>query len=256
MSATPNVVAIAPARVQTARLFYTGAAALAILVTLIGFHHFYFQGSSYPGRPITPPIRGLVITHGLVMTAWIGLFFVQPLLVALGQRRAHMKLGRVGALVGLAVVVTGLWIAVASARVSPPGNLIWSLTPHEFMAVPFFAGLFFAAFLGIGLWQRRRLEIHRPMMMLSTYSVLSAPISRIDALSNLYVGTIWDSLFGPFLMTQILLGILLLVRWMLTGRLDRWLSIGFLVLTVGYMLVMQGARTDAWRWFAGVLTGM
>ncbi|MEZ5433409.1 MAG: hypothetical protein R3F31_20055 [Verrucomicrobiales bacterium] len=51
------------------RWFYTIASITLLAFTLIGFRMFYLQGNAFPGRPLPPPIRPLLITHGVLMTA-------------------------------------------------------------------------------------------------------------------------------------------------------------------------------------------
>jgi len=240
---------------SAARLFYSFTAALLIALTLWGFKDFYFRGMSYPGRPITPPIRGLVIGHGIVMSLWLVLFLVQPLLVATGKRKVHMRLGMVGAVLAAAVVGVGLTIAVQSARVSPPEQVIWGLHPKPFMAVPFFAALLFAGFVGIGIWQRKRPQAHRPMILLGTFAAMSASISRIDAISALYLGTWWETAFGPFLGGQAICGLLLLARCVVTRSFDRWFAVGYLVLSAACWGIMRIATTGTWERFAATLIG-
>ena len=86
-----------PVSSNRARLFYSGAALLLLVLMFLGFQQFYLHGKAYPDRELAPPIRTLIILHGLGMSAWVLLFLVQPLLVASGNRRVHMMLGRVGA---------------------------------------------------------------------------------------------------------------------------------------------------------------
>jgi hypothetical protein len=234
-------------------LFYSAVAVLLIALTLTGFRHFFFHGMSYPGREITPPIRGLVIAHGVVMSAWLLLFLLQPLLVATGYRRVHMAVGKAGVALAIGVVAAGLAVAVNSARVSPPEMKLWGLSPKQFMAVPFIAALLFAAFVGVGIWYRRRPDIHRPMILMGTFAAMSAAISRIDAINNLYLGTVWETVFGPFFATQILCGVLLLIRCAITRSFDRWFAIGFVVLTLACALIMLVAKTDGWNSFASLL---
>ncbi len=260
MSTSPAVAsgqirAKLPARSALASAFFPAVAVLLIALTLVGFKHFYFEGRAYPGREITPPIRALVITHGVVMSAWLVLFLVQPLLIASGKARIHMKVGRVGAVLALAVLASGLYIAVQSARVSPPDNRIWGLLPKPFMAIPFLAAVLFGAFVGVGIWQRRRREIHRPMILLGTLAAMSAAISRIDPISNLYLGTRWEAVFGPFFATAILAGVLLLAWCAITRSIDRWFALGFLALTTGFALIMQLANSSAWDRFASLFVG-
>ncbi|MBI3735980.1 hypothetical protein HY256_05660, partial [Candidatus Sumerlaeota bacterium] len=105
---------------QAARFFHTGAAFLLIGFVIWGFHHFYLQGRAYPGRELTPPIRTLLIFHGFAMSGWLLLMLVQPLLIVSGNRRVHMTLGKVGAVLAGLIVILGLRLAVQSTRVSPP----------------------------------------------------------------------------------------------------------------------------------------
>jgi len=244
-----------PSRLSPTKLFYPAVSALLVVLTAIGFRHFYFQGLSHPGRPITPPIRGLIITHGIIMTAWLLLFLVQPLLIATDRRKLHMKLGVLGIALAAAVLLSGLFLAVNSARVAPPDQLIWGLTPRQFMTVPFCASLLFATFVGLGLWFRRRPDIHRPMMLTGTMAAMAAPISRIDPISGLYLGTAWESLFGPFFATQVLFAVLLVVRCAVARAFDRWFAAGFAVLTLACLGVMRLAPTQAWASFTSILVG-
>src|SRR5688572_18691285 len=74
------------------RLFYSIASIALLALTFIGFRFFYLHMQAFPGRPLTPPIRTLVIAHGVSMTVWMLLAVVQPLLVAANRKRVHMAL--------------------------------------------------------------------------------------------------------------------------------------------------------------------
>ncbi len=78
------------------RWFYSLASLSLLVLMFVGFQMFYLQGMAYPGRPLTPPIRTLLIVHGVMMTGWILLAVVQPMLVAKKSVRLHMKLGLLG----------------------------------------------------------------------------------------------------------------------------------------------------------------
>src|SRR5580704_7044809 len=88
--------------------FYSVATVLLLALTVVGFQLFYFHGMAYPGRPLTPPIKTLIITHGVAMSLWMLLSLVQPFLIASGNRRVHMALGKVAAVVAACLVVLGL----------------------------------------------------------------------------------------------------------------------------------------------------
>ncbi|MCC7407070.1 MAG: hypothetical protein IT442_03305 [Phycisphaeraceae bacterium] len=256
MNSASYATTIRPSRVapfKAARWFYPFTGVLMLAYTLIGFQLFYFHGQSYPGRPITPPIRTLVIAHGVAMAAWIILFILQPTLVAVNKRRVHMTLGWFGLALAAVILVLGLMIGVQSARVTPPEAMILGFNPKQFLAVPLLSVIFFAIMVGIGIWKRRRPEIHRVMMLTANLVIVSAALSRIDVLTHLYTGTVWDRLFGPFFTAVVTGAVLLLLRSVLIKSFDRWLAIGFVVLTAFSIFTVTLARTSAWDAFASTL---
>ena len=144
------------------------------------------QGAS--GRELTPKIRTLIIVHGISMTGWALVFLVQSLLIATRRRRVHMKLGRVAAVLAAFILVSGLWFNLASFRLAPPEFVLWALTMKQFMVLGFYTLFMFAAFVAVGIWYRRRPEIHRPMMLLATLSTMAPAIARIDVLERAVSG--------------------------------------------------------------------
>jgi hypothetical protein len=62
------------------RRLYTWAALVAVLIVFAGFARSYYLKGAFGSPDLAP----LVHLHGLVMTAWIALFFVQVRLVAAG----------------------------------------------------------------------------------------------------------------------------------------------------------------------------
>lgn len=242
-----------PSSPNRARLFYSGAAAVLLVLMFLGFQRFYLHAQAYPGRELTPPIRTLIILHGVGMSAWMLLSVVQPLLIVGGNRRIHMTLGQVGALLAAAVVVLGWRLGIESARVSPPQLRIWGLPPKQFMTVPVISVIIFAGLVIAGVWNRRRPDVHRPMMLLASLSVMSAAVSRIDLLSNLYRGTVWEAVFGPFFWTLIVGLIFVVVKWLLTRSWDWWFALGNVGLVVVSALIMKLAPTTGWDQIATFL---
>lgn len=63
----PSVSTNAPAKCAgkpaAERYFYAIATDL-LLVLVVGFQLFYFHGRMYPGQPLIPPIKGLMIAQG------------------------------------------------------------------------------------------------------------------------------------------------------------------------------------------------
>ena len=229
-----------------ARLFYTGAALILLVLMLTGFQHFFLHGKAYPGRDIAPPIRSLIILHGITMSAWILLFLVQPLLIVSRNHRIHRSLGKIGAALAALIFILGWNAGIEATRIAPPDMIIWGLTPKQFMAVPIISVVIFVGFVAVGVWHRRRPAAHRPMLLLASLAAIPAAVSRIDAISALYRGTVWETLFGPFFGTLIVGALLLLVKCLLTRSLNRWFALGYAGLILASALIMQGAKTDAW----------
>lgn len=236
-----------------ARFFYSGAAVLLLLLMFLGFHLFYLHGRAFPGRELTPPIRGLLVLHGIVMAAWMLLFLVQPLLIVSGNRRAHMRLGIFGAALAAVVVILGFHLGIESARVNPPDLRLWDLSPRQFMAVPVLSILIFGILVGIGIWKRKRPEVHRPMMLLAVLAVMPAAMDRIDAIRTLYSATVWGAIFGPFFSTLVVGLCLLALHGALTRSFNRWFAAGYAGLVVASALIMRLAPSPAWDRIAGLL---
>ena len=228
------------------RRFYSLASLSLLAIMFIGFHLFYLQGSAYPGRPLTPAIRTIIITHGCLMTVWMLLAVAQPLLVATRNIRLHMKLGILGVVLATVVVVAGLHIGIESARVSPPEMRLFGLAPKEFMAVPVLSILIFGLFVMIGVVNRRRPAVHRPMMLMASVSVIGAAFGRITLLNELYAGTWWEVVFSAFLMQVILAALLLVVKCVLFRSFDRWLATGVAAFTIACIGISLGAKTQLW----------
>ncbi|HJV88664.1 MAG TPA: hypothetical protein VJ623_00035 [Holophagaceae bacterium] len=160
------------ARPGVDRRFYTAMGLLAAAIILLGFGRTYYLKAAFG----TPGLTPLVHLHGLVMTTWFLLFIVQAKLVADRRVDLHRKLGMVGALVALAVLVVGPWTAITAARLghAPPGP-----PPLVFLVVPIGDMVVFATLVGAGLWYRSRPDVHRRLMLLSCIGMLTAAIARI-----------------------------------------------------------------------------
>lgn len=234
------------AKAARSRWFYSLASGLLLVVTVIGFRHFYLDLQAYPGRPIPPPARSIYIVHGVMMSAWMVLSVVQPLLVATGRRRIHMKLGALAAALAIGIVGAGYLIAIGSTRGTPPELVRFGLAPKAFLTVPLNGILTFAAFVIVGVLNRRRPDIHRPMMFLASLSVAAAALGRIPLLSGWYAGTLLEVWFSAFL-SMLMLGMLMLaVKCGLEKRLDRWFATGLGGLAVVCLATSLVAKTKVW----------
>lgn len=239
-----------PAR---SRLFYPLASIALLVLTFLGFHYFYLQMQAFPGRPLTPPIRTLVITHGVLMTAWMLLAVLQPLLVAMGLKRVHMALGKFAALLAVGVIVAGFLVAVHAARVNPPDLKLFGLMPKEFLTVPLFALMAFAVLVVLGVLNRKRPDIHRPMMFMASLAAVSAALGRMPQLNDRLAGTMLEHVLSAFVTTVALGGLLLVIKCGLEKRFDGWFAAAFGILTAFCLASAMVAKTEAWAGIATML---
>ena len=239
-------------RVQQDRWFYSVAAFILLFFLLAGFRRFYLEGKSFDGNKVPPAVLGFVLVHGLSLTLWVFLFFVQALLIGTRNRLLHMKLGWGVAAVGIVVAVSGPVIAVVSVRFR--GNFpIFGMSYSQFMLPMFSEMVAFAGFVLLGLsFRRKNLEAHRAMMVMATLAVISGATSRTYFVSKLLGdSTSWGLLGGPF----ILGAAFLLVRSLLIRRLDRPLAIGYAALVVFLVAGVHAALTPTWGKIAAAIVG-
>lgn len=244
-----------PTSPANCRWFYSLASLSLLVLMFIGFQMFYLQGIAYPGRPLTPPIRTLLIVHGCLMTAWMLLAVAQPLLVGTKRIRLHMKLGILGVALAAAIVFVGVKVGIEAARYSPPDLLLFDMNPKEFLTVPVLGILVFGLFVLVGVLNRYRPMVHRPLMLLSSVSVVAAAFGRMRPLNALLEETWGVTVFGAFFTSVIVAGIFLLVKCVVSKSFDRWFALGFAAFAASCAGITLIAKTAAWDQVASFLLG-
>ena len=250
---SPTQSAVRPAKPIAERYFYSIATVLLLALTVIGFQLFYFHNQMYPGRPLTPPIKGLIITHGVAMSLWMLLAIAQPFLVVSGNRKIHMALGKVAAVIAACLVVLGFKMGIASIKIAPADLMYGDLTPKQFLSVPILDITLFALFVAAGVCWRKRPDIHRPLMFMASLAAVGAAISRIDYLNHMYAGTVWERQFGLFFFTVVAGAVFFIAKCVVFRKFDRWFAIAFAAQAAWFWMATQAAKTPAWDTIATVL---
>ena len=155
-----------------ARRFYVWMAGTFLAIAVLGFLPTYFM-PMVQSRFEAPPI---IHIHGMIMFAWMTLFFVQTALVSRGGTLAHRTWGMLG--VAIATAMGFSVIAVINARVAQlepmglaQGELVFSWV--QVSGVLMFETLFVLAIVNL-----KKSELHKRLMVLATISLLDAPIAR------------------------------------------------------------------------------
>ncbi len=227
------------------RRMYIWFAVFMPIIVLAGFARSYYLKGFF-GFPALPSL--LVQLHGIVMTSWVVLFVTQVTLVANGRTRTHQRLGVSGAVLAALIVIVGLLTAIAgAARGSTPGP-----PALQFLAVPVFDMLVFAILVGTALYvRRRRLDIHKRLMLLAAVNLLTPAIARIP-LHFIQTG-------GPlvfFGLTDLCLLACVAYDSVKNRRLHPAFLWGTLLIIVSQPLRLMLSGTDAWMRFATMLVGL
>ena len=231
---------------QAERLFYVLAAGAVAMVAVVGFRSFYLHGKGFGGNPLTAQVVPLILVHALAMSCWVILFCVQSALILGGNRRLHMVLGPLGALLAVAIVLLGSAMGILSAHYNPRAYEMFG-GPRFFLVEMLTEILLFAVLVGIAIAQRHRAEIHRPMMLLATVVILSGALARCPVICDL-AATPPLYAYAPVLIFGALLFFL---QWGMTRRANRWYLAGYAAITLTFLLSMPLGRSALWKQIVG-----
>lgn len=225
-------------RRSSERRLYMWAAIFIPIIVLAGFARTYYLKGLFS----TPSLPGyLVHLHGLVMSLWVALFIAQVYLVAARRTKLHQRLGVLGAILALLIIVVGVTTAIsAAARGSSPGP-----PPLVFLVIPLGDILVFALLVGTALYLRRRLDIHKRLMLLAAVNLLTPAIARIPLQ---FIATGGPLMF--FGLTDICILACIAFDTVKNRRLHPAFLWGTLLIIASQPLRLMLASTEVWMRFA------
>jgi hypothetical protein len=229
--------------VKTDRWFYSTAGAGFLIVMLVGFRAFIARGTGDAGRVIDPAIFRLDFIHGHAIAAWYVLFFIQSLLINVRNHRLHFKLGWSVVVIGLAIAVTGSWVAIRSVQITPPNFHFFGIPYPRFLLVMLTEIALYTAFVTIGIFARKKPRIHRTAMLLASLCLLAGATARMSFLHPVFGATGWIGLFGPVFCLG---AALLVIRCAMTRSIDHWFAIGYVCWVMIFIASVKLALTEAW----------
>lgn len=231
------------------RFFYSTAGAIFLVLTAIGFRHYIFGGTHRDGSPIDPSILTVVVLHSSAIFAWYVLFFVQALLISVQNRRIHMKLGWSVLVIAATILCTGPLVAIRSVRLSP-NDTVFDWTYPRFLLIMLTEIALYTVFVTIGVLNRKRPRIHRPMMLLASLVMLTGATARTPFLRTVFGDAGWFAFFGPVLCLG---AALLLLRCATTRSVDRWFAAGYSACVVASLVASRLLLTATWMNWAGTI---
>ena len=225
------------------RVFYSGMAIAIAITVFAGFSRTWFLR---PYFSQVQPLIPLLILHGVIFTSWIALFITQTTLVATKRTRTHMRLGIAGGVLAGSMVLVGTITAIVRAKGASP---VPDVNPLRFLTIPLGDMLVFAILIGAAFYYRRRVDIHKRLMLLATIGILPAAIARIPLA---FIGQ-----YGPlafFGLADLFILPCLIFDFITRGRPHRATILAGLLIIASHPLRIMLGGTQVWLVFATWLT--
>jgi hypothetical protein len=166
----------AGAREGAARRFYMWMAVSCFTIAVVGFLPTYWMPLAKGSFKAEP----MVHIHGALMFAWVTFFVAQTWLVANGKTLAHRAWGMLGIsiITGIAFIVPTI-ISLRLAQAATPGEPAQAVHDARAFTWVTIGGLIFlvSTFI-LAIVKLKDSETHKRLILLTTISMLGAPIAR------------------------------------------------------------------------------
>ena len=222
-------------RVTEHRFFLWMTVAISATV-LIGFSRSFYLRPLFPNFPA--PHEPFFLVHGIVLTLWFALLFIQAELATVGRVKMHRVLGAWGAALAGAVLLLGI-VATLIAATRLNGFLDVPIPAPQFMIVPLVDILNFGVLVAVAIVRRRDTQAHKRLILLASICMLDAAFARWPGVHN--TGQIVYFLFNDLFLIPMIIW-----DWRVLGRIHSatlWGGIWFL-LSEPLRLLISG--TPAW----------
>lgn len=194
----PDLLSGTPRAHALDRWIFVGMAAWFILIVLTGFIPDSIMKVGMVRAGARPPFPPALHVHAVLMGSFLLLLLAQTVIMATGRRELHMRVGILGMVLAVALVVAGVvlapvmyyqtWNALQSAPAGARADLQKLLSIKEnILLLQMSAGILFAVFMTMALLARRANSgFHKRMIFLATAIPLVAAIDRMQWLPNTF----------------------------------------------------------------------
>lgn len=185
----PGAVARVPER-----RFFRGMAIGMLLLIFVGFSPTFFLKPLFD----TPELPVYLHLHAVLFTSWFVLFLVQASLIAKRNVALHRRIGMASGFLAGAIIISGLSVLYFRTMAFHEGHsdlmrttqLVWGNLSS--LAA-------FGAFMGLGIWFRRRREVHKRLMLLASLSMIGPALARLATFEPFQVSdlrVVNDAVYG------------------------------------------------------------
>lgn len=127
----------------------------------------------------TPPLSALLQVHGAAMSGWVVLLAAQTGAVAAGRVDWHRRLGLVGLAWAPIVVLLGTATTLHAAAREVRAHTAFAASQVVITSLDLLQMLFFAGYVAVAFWRRRRPEEHKRLMLLTIACMLPDALARL-----------------------------------------------------------------------------
>jgi hypothetical protein len=228
-------------RLRYDNLFFSGMAGVALVAVLVGFARTYFLAGLF--RAPLPNL--LVHIHGAAFTLWIILFITQVSLVTARHVDLHRRLGLVGFVLAIVMIVLGTLTASdgLARHVAQPGTETVEEV-RAFYAVPLGDMLMFSTFVYFGYHKRFQPPVHKRLMLFATLSLLDAGFDRWPVFDPYSLPVVHLICFAPLLL--LIIGF----DWWSLGKVQRVTIWSAIFMVVVQQICYPLGHTAGWQSFA------
>ena len=184
MASTSQTFAAQPTFTLTGRCglidtyFYFVMSLTFVAIVVWGFGHTVNDFLIHPAVP-----RPLLLWfHATAFSTWLLLFVLQSALVRTHNVRLHRTLGWSIAGLGAVMIPLGITTGITMGRFNT--GVLHEVNADLFEFVSFYDMAAFTTLLALGIYWRRKPELHRRLMFLATCGLMSAAFGRIPYLGS------------------------------------------------------------------------
>jgi hypothetical protein len=196
------------------------------------------------------PFPVAVHVHALITLAWLGLLTSQTALIRKRELRLHRKWGTVGGILAVAVVLVGLWAAVAFEKLAMNTP---ERRPH-FLAIEWSNVIEFGGLAAAAIIARKRPAAHKRLILLATLGLTAAAFNRAIGkpfLHPLLGSGVWQTWIQIFSLTDLMVLGIGVYDWRTRGRIHPAWALGALWILAGQLIASWMFYNPAWKALAG-----
>jgi hypothetical protein len=222
------------------------------VVVIVGFGRSFYLKSYFD----FPELSVYLYLHGIALSAWFTLALIQPWLIKSRRTKLHRKLGIVGVLLAVSVVVTG--VLTVTLRDAPEIDEFPARAGGNLASL-----IMFASCVTLAVWCRHKPDTHKRLMLLASIPILAPALDRLARIPvlNEFFGEVlfwfpeapevaFATLGFLFFLLTVVVNDLITLRRIQQGTVLGMLAIFIISPAVTYAFLASGAWVTFVHWVA------